>query len=1381
LRKRRWVIFIFAAICIVALLTLFAHKIFQTNERIKEFVLAQVRPLVGDELEIAHVHLSLSTIHFFGVHMPLQESKFILNIKDVRVGYNLFKALSTRFSPQSFSQDLLLVNPKFIITSKDSTIFQNEKNDVKEGLFDIPNANQLKNLKYINRLSIQDGEIVFIRPDQNYINIGTSLGGWIFTQNNDSMSIRLEGKLFESKSNNLFIDGTVDLAQNVLEKVNINFQNYALDNFLPEIIPDFIEIGDGAADGKLVLSSNNTNALEYDLQGEIDIHGFNAKMWDGKLNIVDLNLECSLTNWNVVIDTCSLYLNQSLGIINGSVNNILNPVLDIGYHFSDISFSQFAEQFGAEKLKYSGTGNLQGSYKGPLNDPYLRYNFNSKLVKYDNLKFENVYLTSSYHKSKIVVGELAGSIVNNKVVFKGKVAKQDSNFNITGDVRAEGNIKSLVQPYIDADIDTCATWLNAQVSGAVNNPILYGSLGADLVPHNQDTLKFRNAFSFFNRKFLSIPTEKNNGPTLTATFDFNEDPLRFTFQAKRTENILSTLWDFPGKNLLSKYTLDVFGDGSQNDFNIYNRIGQRNAELGLTEFATIESEFHVQDESFSGTGKLEFLPGSEKTVMGNFKFIKNNDSFNLEQFSLGNNLNLQLYLKDSTSLSGLLETNSFDPTFLFDMPDSLLKGKITSKIQIVGSAKHPQANGYFELTNGFINDQGPYSGLLDFVYDSSAFVLDNLNLVKDSSEIFYASGKSDKQFQNLDFNLKGTEFDLQTIASSLYQNSSFLKGASDIDVKISGSYKNPIIGGMLRIKDGALFQFPFDQFEVILGDKDIRNDVMQVQQQRPGLFVNEFKMTRKNEFDLIGHGFYPYKSNDSLSLAMSGQGNFFAILPDLTDFFKATNSTGTLAIDLGGTRSNPTIKNASLKLNKGDIKFGSVIPEITDSNLEIHFDPENRFVHVQSFNGLIGGQEFEITSGLAEHDSNKSNLGNFTFGSSALNLGVFELKSGESGIPLNIPGLMEKNDFGRFVVSGKTQTDGFYFAGPTNRPQLQGQLKIFDNRIMFPFAEGAGEPDEVIEELLNSMQWDIAVTPGQDVRYIRSFPGAIDNVYVNMLLDEEYSELLFLGQRRDESFRINGQISSTTGLIEYLDMTFRIERAGAEFDNSSLIPVVFGKARTTITDSVGVPTQIMLTAQTVDQTMEKKRVEDRVRDEKSRGRLDQIRFRLSSDNPNLGNSETQILATLGYAAKSFQGTAFDAIGFGTDNILFRPIFRPVERRLEAVFGLDYVRFNSRLASNIIDFNLNSNLELNTRLALLRSTRIVVGKFLASNLFFQYTGQVQAGIDYRYKEKGLGLTHKLGFEYHINPKLLLEIEYNYDTLMRYNQEDKRIMLRHWFPF
>ena len=100
---------------------------------------------------------------------------------------------------------------------------------------------------------------------------------------------------------------------------------------------------------------------------------------------------------------------------------------------------------------------------------------------------------------------------------------------------------------------------------------------------------------------------------------------------------------------------------------------------------------------------------------------------------------------------------------------------------------------------------------------------------------------------------------------------------------------------------------------------------------------------------------------------------------------------------------------------------------------------------------------------------------------------------------------------------------------------------------------------------------------------------------------------------------------------------------------------------------------------------------------------------------------------------------------------------------------------------LISSNLTENEELDSKLILLRSTKLVIGKFLADRFFLLYTGQLEAGVKYRFQQKGLGLRHTLGLEYRISPKLRLQMEYDYDSLHLLDRDDKRIVIRHWFPF
>ena len=146
-----------------------------------------------------------------------------------------------------------------------------------------------------------------------------------------------------------------------------------------------------------------------------------------------------------------------------------------------------------------------------------------------------------------------------------------------------------------------------------------------------------------------------------------------------------------------------------------------------------------------------------------------------------------------------------------------------------------------------------------------------------------------------------------------------------------------------------------------------------------------------------------------------------------------------------------------------------------------------------------------------------------------------------------------------------------------------------------------------------------------------------------------------------------------------------------------------------------------------------------------------------------------------------QEKAVDVIGISADNLVFRPLFRPFERQIEQRLGLDLVRFSSRFTRNLIAMNVGNDEYIQSNLAFLRSTRLTVGKYLADRLYLLYTGQIEAGHNYRYQQPGLGLHHTVGLEYRINPKLLLEMEYDYDGLLLWQKDDKRFFIRHWFPF
>jgi hypothetical protein len=466
------------------------------------------------------------------------------------------------------------------------------------------------------------------------------------------------------------------------------------------------------------------------------------------------------------------------------------------------------------------------------------------------------------------------------------------------------------------------------------------------------------------------------------------------------------------------------------------------------------------------------------------------------------------------------------------------------------------------------------------------------------------------------------------------------------------------------------------------------------------------------------------------------------------------------------------------------LQLEDVAPIVDQIECEVVLEPLNQFVRFDRVAGTIRDQRFYAFTHLDSIQTDNQ-IEPLIISDWGLNFGIIEFRTNEKGVPLHIPGLMEEEDEGWFIVKGQESVTHFQISGPSEHPLARGTILANNTPFTFPFIfdeETSPEPS-LSEEILESIRWDVDLFPQNDVHYVKQLPGLIDNVWINAFIDPQISQLKFSGIISDETFRAEGLVQSTRGNIEYLDLNFRVDKFAAEFDKSDIFPIVYGKASTTISDSSGFPSNIYLTLFVYDK-------DNKI--ELERGRWsDDIRFKLSSDNPTIGSNEAQILAALGYSFdKINRDEVAQVFGNSTDHLLFRPLFRPVERKLERTLGLDVIRFRSHFARNMMDvlngkdetLDSGSNLyhDIDYRYFLFRSTQVMVGKFLSNNLYFLYSGQLDAG-RLKYQEPGIGLRHSIDLEYRILPNLLLELQYNYDSLLLSKREDKRIQLKHSFVF
>ncbi|MEZ4764538.1 MAG: hypothetical protein R3C26_15560 [Calditrichia bacterium] len=412
--------------------------------------------------------------------------------------------------------------------------------------------------------------------------------------------------------------------------------------------------------------------------------------------------------------------------------------------------------------------------------------------------------------------------------------------------------------------------------------------------------------------------------------------------------------------------------------------------------------------------------------------------------------------------------------------------------------------------------------------------------------------------------------------------------------------------------------------------------------------------------------------------------------------------------------------------------------------------------------------------------------------------------------------MMEEGDIGFFTASGRLPGEAFYFAGPPDLPLCRGTTQLFNCRVTFPFIgmyDESGEyvydeNDRVIEFMMN-MRWDMKSLPGNNNRYFVSIPGYVGEVFMDLNIDNNSEGFVYTGRLIDESFRVDGSVESSRGRVEYLDVNFRVERFGAEFNVYEIYPEVYGTAYTTVRTeeydpvfgvtggdtsaaAIGgesVPRDILLKLYVTDPVTGK---------EVSKGRWEDFRFKLISRENPYGETQEQLLASLGYSFRNLQYKAGEVGLTLTQNFLIRPLFRPIERQLERKLKLDYVRVRSNFASYLLYLSFQDrtkifnrptfllvNNNLDPALQLLQSSELTLGKYVLKDVYMSYTGQLVAGVD----DSKLGVNHTLGVEYRLLYNWLLEVEmskfqfdpfYNIDN-SRDLSRDFRIRLRRSITF
>ncbi|HDH58100.1 MAG TPA: hypothetical protein ENF16_05765 [Bacteroidetes bacterium] len=470
----------------------------------------------------------------------------------------------------------------------------------------------------------------------------------------------------------------------------------------------------------------------------------------------------------------------------------------------------------------------------------------------------------------------------------------------------------------------------------------------------------------------------------------------------------------------------------------------------------------------------------------------------------------------------------------------------------------------------------------------------------------------------------------------------------------------------------------------------------------------------------------------------------------------------------------------------GLVKFSDVVDEIKSIQADMHL--EGNRVIIAELSGEIDRQRFRIGNYFnATADSGQ--LQHLYFPGMDLDLGIITLETSGRGLYARIPTLMLKGIKGHFRMSGKTNGEHFTFAGPIDHPLIRGKIQVSGTIITYPFPQGKKRPSaftRAVLSVLKSARWDLDVQPERGNRYEREIQsmagtplleemsGLLTTVDISLNVNPAESKLKVLGCMDDGTFGFLGSLISTRGTIEYLDMKFNVDRFTVEFDEHDPLPWVEGRGEAVYLDSLGQTRNIYLTLYVVDPVTGERT---------QRGRWGDFVFIIEDD---AGSSQEQILAAMGYSPEQLPGKVTSISGMIISNAVVRRWIRPIERELEVLLQLDYIRLQPTIAQHLFETQLlgldpgpESNVDWGAYF--LRQSRLSVGKYISDDLFLTYTGLWESAINAQ-NERHFGFLHRWNLEYRIRPiskSLLINFAYEYDSLEQLR--DREITLRYSILF
>jgi hypothetical protein len=1356
---------------LVALPTILS--VFGLDRYIANYVEKQLNKNGKQAVILGSVNLSWSSIY-------VDEAKFIdqaegssITISGIRFGYDVFRLVSNMNNPLDAVNQVYLVEPTVVLRSD----FEEDNESATPVDTVVKRIRTIwKYFDNIDRIQLTDGRIILQRKNNSMLTLAQNLDGWL--QNSDSASIYInaEGGLLNSSSENITLKC----------KIDPNRKRYSADLYISDLelpsIGDIKEISapqfqDGQLNGHFRISTAMLQLDSIQITGHLIVA--NGDILIDDYSIENLNLRCHITKNYLNLPDATFALNGIPVSVTGQIVDIFNPEFNGSLtveHFNPIPFLTDSTDLSEVKADLQVTSDFQITSERTFVDA----RFSSSKMSIASQRVESFRSQLIYDNARIEIKNIQFNSLDFQVNVNGAVDLVDGRYSVIIDSYRDFEEQLLLDNLTNATLNT-----RIKLHGDVFNKSLNGTWDYDLLS-DADTLLCLAGIVVLdegNFKFKQTKTSaRENTLVLEISDIFNNPRINYGYIENPPLHIFtSRSWI---QDFLEEHNIDAILSGPLNSLNLQFTIQNyqdpsRHLTLSSHVIDLLEKESHI-------TGNIKFngFQSSYNILFGR-SFLRGSLSSG-DYFS--GDIDLELGREDQIQATIVLD--QFPITKIDDESFLGQAGFFNGDINIGGTLDDPGFTAHINGDKFIINDIGYYKFDMTMSGVPAILNIDSLQIALNNVPVLSGFLNLDINANHLSARATGNQVDAEYIFQTLFPKSELITGKGEYSLYIDGPFKSPKIRATVQLQNGLIDGIGYDNLELALSDS-ITTDSSFLKYESHQLNIEKFEIVRGGHYHIIGNGNLPFYNNGQIDLKVNFDGDIFSFIPHWDSFFMDGACFASINMHVSGTPSKPRVLSGRAEIERGELWLKSVAKHVENISGVFEYNPESKTIYMSNIRAEVDGDALVINTIDSVTTSDGKELKPWYFEDLDLNFGILAMRTTGSGVKIEIEGFMLPGENGALLLSGKTSDEDFYFAGPVDHPTAWGQVVFSDSRFSFPFTPaGSSKPSPTIR-FLRRVLWDVYVVPGENVQYVRAIPAFLGEVDTDLDLDAHTEGLNFLGVLDEETFHAIGELKSTRGRLEYLDLNFRVENFGVIFNNADDKPEVYGKAWTTVRDSVrAIPKTIYLELFAIDKNTGQLT---------TRSRWEDFRFRLVSADPEIGEAQEQVLAYLGYSVDNIKEKATQVGGAVTENYVIRPLLRPIERRLERYLGFDLVRFNSSIAKNLFLVSLgNRNDPGNIQnvafyqdsfapyVLLFESSEVTLGKYLSQDLYLTYTGQFVTRASE--KEAEFNINHSLGVEYRFFKNILLEFEYYREALNYYQVysdksylEDFKIRLRHSFSF